>query len=100
LKSGGYKLSALEIEEDLREHPGIAEVAVVGMPDETWGERVVACIIPKGSPPSAEDVRAFAKERMASYKVPKDVVVMDDFPRSSVGKVIKPELASRLRGLR
>jgi malonyl-CoA/methylmalonyl-CoA synthetase len=100
LKSGGYKLSALEIEEVLREHPAIAEVAVVGMPDETWGERVVACIIPKGAAPSAEDVRAFAKERMASYKVPKDVIVMEDFPRSSVGKVIKPELVSRLRALR
>jgi malonyl-CoA/methylmalonyl-CoA synthetase len=96
LKSGGYKLSALEIEEVLREHPSVAEVAVVGVPDETWGERVVACIVAKGSPPSSEELRAFAKERLAAYKVPKDVVVMDDLPRNAVGKVIKPELVSRL----
>lgn len=100
LKSGGYKLSALEIEEVLREHPGIAEVAVVGLPDETWGERVVACIVAKGSPPSAEDVRSFAKERLASYKVPKEVIAMDDLPRNAVGKVMKPELVSRVRGSR
>ena len=100
LKSGGYKLSALEIEEVLREHPEIAEVAVVGLPDETWGERVVACIVAKGSPPTAEEVRSFARERLASYKVPKDVIVMEDLPRNAVGKVIKPELVSRLRGRR
>jgi len=58
---------------------------------------VVACIVAKGAPHSAEDVPAFAKERLASYKVPKEVVVVEDFPRSSVGKVIKPELVSLLR---
>jgi malonyl-CoA/methylmalonyl-CoA synthetase len=97
LKSGGYKLSALEIEEVLREHPSVAEVAVIGIPDETWGERVVACIVAKGTTPSADEVRGFAKERLASYKVPKDVIFVTDFPRSSVGKVIKPELASWVR---
>jgi malonyl-CoA/methylmalonyl-CoA synthetase len=99
LKSGGYKLSALEIEEVLRDHPNIAEVAVVGLPDETWGERVVACIVARGKAPSAQDVRAFAKKRLASYKVPKDVIVMAELPRNTVGKVIKPELVSRLRSL-
>jgi malonyl-CoA/methylmalonyl-CoA synthetase len=99
LKSGGYKLSALEIEEVLREHPAVAEVAVVGLPDETWGERVVACVIAREGQEAAcgEDLlRAFAKERLASYKVPKTVVIVRELPRNAVGKVIKPELAKTL----
>jgi malonyl-CoA/methylmalonyl-CoA synthetase len=95
LKSGGYKLSALEIEEVLREHAAVAEVAVVGMPDEAWGDRVVACVIAR---PGQEDqcsvdaLRAFCKERLASYKVPKQVVLVSELPRNAVGKVIKPQL--------
>jgi malonyl-CoA/methylmalonyl-CoA synthetase len=99
LKSGGYKLSALEIEEVLREHPAIAECAVVGVPDETWGERVVACVLARPGQEGAcgaEGVRAFAKERLAAYKVPKDVVVMTELPRNAIGKVVKPDLVKRL----
>jgi malonyl-CoA/methylmalonyl-CoA synthetase len=99
LKSGGYKLSALEIEEALREHPAVAEVAVVGLPDETWGERVVACVVARAGHEHActEDaLRAFAKERLAPYKVPKTVVTMRDLPRNAVGKIVKPELVRRL----
>ena len=98
LKSGGYKLSALEIEEVLREHASVAEVAVVGMPDETWGERVIACVVPRAGHACDEaTLRAFAKERLASYKVPKEVIAMADLPRNAVGKVVKPELVKRLR---
>jgi malonyl-CoA/methylmalonyl-CoA synthetase len=99
LKSGGYKLSALEIEEALRECPAIAEVAVVGVKDETWGERVVACVVPHAGREdecALEPLRAFAKERLAPYKVPKDVVLMRDLPRNAVGKVVKPELMRQL----
>ncbi len=97
LKSGGYKLSALEIEEVLREHPSVAEVAVVGLPDETWGERVVACVIPKsGQSCTEEALRAFCRERLAPYKVPKSVVSVEGLPRNAVGKVLKPELVRRL----
>jgi malonyl-CoA/methylmalonyl-CoA synthetase len=93
LKSGGYKLSALEIEEVLREHGGVAEVAVVGLPDPAWGERVVACVVARaGHEVSEESLRAFAKERLAPYKVPKTVLTMGELPRNSVGKVVKPEL--------
>ena len=99
LKSGGYKLSALEIEEVLREHPAIAEVAVIGLPDETWGERVVACVVARdGMACEESDVRSFAKERLASYKVPKQVIALRELPRNAVGKVVKPELAKRVRG--
>jgi malonyl-CoA/methylmalonyl-CoA synthetase len=98
LKSGGYKLSALEIEEVLREHASVAEVAVVGVPDETWGERVVACVVPRAGHTCDEaTLRSFAKERLASYKVPKEVLTMRDLPRNAVGKVVKPELVKRLR---
>jgi len=99
LKSGGYKLSALEIEEVLREHDAVADVAVVGLPDETWGEVAIAAVIPR--PGRRADVegdalREWAKSRIASYKVPKRVVVLEDFPRNPVGKVVKPELAKLL----
>jgi malonyl-CoA/methylmalonyl-CoA synthetase len=96
LKSGGYKLSALEIEEVLREHGSVADVAVVGVPDEVWGDRVVACVERRG-PLEAEELRAFAKDRLASYKCPKDVLFFDALPRNAMGKVAKPELARLAR---
>jgi malonyl-CoA/methylmalonyl-CoA synthetase len=99
LKSGGYKLSALEIEESLREHAAVAEVAVVGMPDALWGDRVVACVVARAGRETecTEDaLRGFAKERLAAYKVPKQVIVMTELPRNAVGKVVKPELIKRL----
>jgi malonyl-CoA/methylmalonyl-CoA synthetase len=100
LKSGGYKLSALEIEEVLREHASVGEVAVVGVPDETWGERVVACVVPRdGHACDGEALRDFAKQRLASYKVPKEVAVYESLPRNAIGKVIKPELVKKLRGV-
>jgi malonyl-CoA/methylmalonyl-CoA synthetase len=98
LKSGGYKISALEIEEVLRQHPAIAEVAVVGVPDKgdtAWGDRIVACIVARAGCEgqcAEEKVRAFAKERIAPYKVPKQVVLMADLPRNALGKVLKNEL--------
>jgi malonyl-CoA/methylmalonyl-CoA synthetase len=101
LKSGGYKLSALEIEEVLREHTSVGEVAVVGVPDETWGERVVACVVPRdGHVFDGQALRDFAKERLASYKVPKEVAVYESLPRNAIGKVVKPELVRTLRSAR
>jgi malonyl-CoA/methylmalonyl-CoA synthetase len=98
LKSGGYKLSALEIEEALREHAAVSDVAVVGVPDETWGDRVVACVVVRqGKTLAPDELRAFAKEKLASYKCPKDVVVMGDLPRNAMGKVQKPSLVTLLK---
>ncbi|MGA7124271.1 MAG: AMP-binding protein [Polyangiaceae bacterium] len=99
LKSGGYKLSALEIEGALLECGAVAEVAVVGVADAAWGERVVACVVPRAGKEdecSEERIRGFAKERLAAYKVPRQVVVMRDLPRNALGKVLKRELAKRL----
>ena len=95
LKSGGYKLSALEIEEVLREHGAIAEVAVVGVPDEAWGDRVVAVVVPapgRDAECATEPVRAWAKERLAPYKAPREVIAVSSLPRNAVGKVVKPDL--------
>lgn len=103
IKSGGYKLSALEIEEQLLQHPGVREAAVVGISDETWGERVVAAIVPSESAPDAsfcEAVRQWLRERIAGYKVPKQIVLVAELPRNTMGKVLKPELARSLASAR
>jgi malonyl-CoA/methylmalonyl-CoA synthetase len=93
LKSGGYKLSALEIEEYLRTHPAIAECAVVGVPDPEWGDRVsVAVELRAGKSLTIEELRAWAKEHLAPYKVPRDLRVVNALPRNAMGKVVKPEV--------
>jgi malonyl-CoA/methylmalonyl-CoA synthetase len=92
LKTGGEKVSALEIEDVLRAHPAVRDCAVVGVPDEEWGDRVCAAVVahdPMDSP-APEQLRAFLKERLAPYKVPKDVLVVEDLPRNAMGKVTKP----------
>jgi malonyl-CoA/methylmalonyl-CoA synthetase len=92
IKTGGFKVSALEIEAELREHLAIDDCAVVGVPDPEWGERVCAAIIAKGAAPALEDVRAWAKARMAPYKIPSRIVTVKDLPRNAMGKVVKPEV--------
>ena len=95
LKSGGYKLSALEIEDALREHDAVSEIAVVGLPDEAWGECVVAVIVAKpGREKELEEsaLRSWAKTKLAPYKVPRKVVVVPSLPRNAIGKVLKPEV--------
>jgi malonyl-CoA/methylmalonyl-CoA synthetase len=90
LKSGGYKLSALEIEAVLRDHPAVAEVAVIGLPDETWGDRVTACaVLRPGATLTLADLREFARDRLASYKLPRELRVLDALPRTVLGKVQK-----------
>jgi len=93
IKTGGYKVSALEIEEVLLTHPDIKEVAVVGMPDPVWGERVVAALVLQpDAQMTTESLRAWAKEKLATYKVPKDALVLSELPRNPMGKVSKPDL--------
>ena len=96
LKSGGYKLSALEIEEALRAHPSIAEVAVIGVPDETWGDAVTACVVLRqGCSLELEALREWAKQSLAPYKVPRALHVIDALPRNAMGKVQKTSLRDR-----
>jgi malonyl-CoA/methylmalonyl-CoA synthetase len=94
IKTGGYKVSALEIEEVLRTHPDIKECAVVGVEDPEWGERVSAALILKqGKDLSLASLRRWAKEQLASYKIPTQILVVDDLPRNVMGKVSKSDVA-------
>ncbi len=92
IKTGGYKVSALEIEEVLRGHPAVREIAVVGVDDRDWGERVCAAIELAGEGTTAEEIRDWAREQLAPYKVPKQVRFVDELPRNAMGKVMKPTL--------
>jgi len=98
LKSGGYKLSALEIEEALRLHPRVRDVAVVGLPDEEWGERVAAAVVPEGAPPTLEELRAFCRDRLAPYKLPTRLLCVAELPRNAMGKVTKGAVKALLGG--
>jgi malonyl-CoA/methylmalonyl-CoA synthetase len=90
IKSGGYKLSALEIEAALLEHPFIAECAVVAMPDDTWGEAVSAAVVLKKGPLDLMALREWCKERLSVYKIPQRLKVVSELPRNAMGKVTKP----------
>ena len=95
IKTGGHKVSALEIEEVIRENPDVRDCAVVGVPDPEWGERVsVALIGHKGGSLNLEDVGAWARERLAPYKVPRNSLVLEELPRNSMGKVLKQKVKS------
>lgn len=93
IKTGGFKVSALEIEEALREHPSIGEVSVVGIADPEWGERVAAAVVLRpGQALELSALRSWGKERLAPYKVPTLLRVLSELPRNPLGKVLKPEL--------
>jgi malonyl-CoA/methylmalonyl-CoA synthetase len=99
IKTGGYKVSALEIEETLLTHPDIKEGAVVGIPDPVWGERVVAALVVReGASLETKSLRAWGKERLATYKVPQEVVILQELPRNAMGKVSKPDLKKIIHG--
>ena len=90
IKSGGEKVSALEIEEVFRTHPAIADCAVVGLPDDEWGERVaIAWLADSADRPTDAEFRAWGKERLAPAKVPFAYLCIDELPRNPMGKVTK-----------
>ena len=91
VKTGGYKVSALEVEELYRTHPAIRDLAVVGVPDREWGERICAAWVPGGDrdPVDGAALRAWGKDRLAPYKVPHDFIPVEGLPRNAMGKVRK-----------
>ena len=94
IKTGGFKVSALEIEEVLRTHPAIAECAVVGIRDEDWGECVSAAVeLRHGATLSLDDLQQWAKPQLAPYKIPRALQPVSALPRNAMGKVVKPEVA-------
>jgi len=93
IKTGGENVYPAEVENAIYGHPHVAEVAVIGVPDETWGEAVKAVVTPKpGTEPSAEDIIAYARQRIAGFKVPKTVDFVPALPRNATGKVLRREL--------
>jgi fatty-acyl-CoA synthase len=95
--TGGFNVYSVEVENALQAHEAIQDCAVIGLPDEKWGERVVAVVQPR--PEHTVDVAAvsaFVKQRLGSVKTPKQIEVWDDLPRSKVGKVLKSEIRARI----
>ena len=93
IKSGGYKLSALEIEGKLLAHPAIAEVAVLGIEDRTWGESVAAiAVLREGQTLDIDTLKTWCEGKLSSYKLPKKLVITPELPRNAMGKVVKPKL--------
>jgi malonyl-CoA/methylmalonyl-CoA synthetase len=94
IKTGGYKISALEIEEAVREHPAVADCAVVGVADPEWGERVcVAVELRPSTSLGLGDVQDWTRARLAPYKVPRALRCVPSLPRNAMGKVVKPEVS-------
>lgn len=89
--SGGENVYAVEVEDQLADHPDILEAAVIGVADEKWGEVGCAYLLcrPGHSLPSDAEISAFCKQRMAAYKVPGQFIQVADFPRTAVGKIQK-----------
>lgn len=92
IKSGGYKISALEIEEVLRKHPAIKDCGVVGIPDEEWGEIICASLILEGDTDSMPELKNWLQDKLPAYQLPRKYLVQDDLPRNVMGKVTKKEL--------
>ena len=89
--SGGFNVYPREVEDVLRAHPGVADVAVVGTPSDEWGEVVTAVVVADG-PLDTDELLAFAAEQLAPYKRPRVVRVVDELPRNALGKVLRHEL--------
>jgi acyl-CoA synthetase (AMP-forming)/AMP-acid ligase II len=91
--TGGENVYSVEVESVLTQHPAVATCAVIGVPDATWGERVHAVVVPAaGQVVDLDELAAFARERIAGYKVPRSLETVDALPLSAAGKVLKREL--------
>ncbi len=98
--TGGENVYPVEVEQVLHRHPGVADVAVVGVGDPRWGETVVAVVVPAdpAAPPAGDDLIAFARERIAHFKAPRQVELVDELPRNATGKLLKRVLRERFAG--
>lgn len=94
--TGGYNVYPVVVENVLAEHPSVREVAVVGVPDERWGESVCAVVVAAG-PVAADELVAFCRERLATFEVPKRIDFVDSLPRGATGKVLKRRLRDTYR---
>ncbi len=92
IKSGGYKISALEIEAVILQHPDVKECAVVGIADETWGEKIGAAIVWKRNSLTVDELLGWMNDKLAGYKLPSVMVNVEDLPRNAMGKLVKNEV--------
>jgi len=91
--SGGENISTIEVEQALMSHPGVLETAVIGVPDDQWGERPRAYVVLRaGAEVCEQDLVAHVKERIARYKAPREVILIDALPKTSTGKIRKVAL--------
>jgi fatty-acyl-CoA synthase len=94
--SGGENVFPREVEDLLADHEQVEEAAVIGVQDAEWGQRLKAFVVPRGGAQLSEDtVKGYVKENLARYKVPREVVFLDELPRNATGKVLKRELQGR-----
>ncbi|MEV0108571.1 long-chain-fatty-acid--CoA ligase [Nocardia sp. NPDC050799] len=95
--SGGENIYCAEVENVLAGHPGVADIALIGVPDPQWGEAPLAVIVPvdPAAPPTAADIEAFARTQLAGYKCPREIAVVAELPRNASGKVLKTELRAK-----
>ena len=95
--TGGFNVYSTEVEQTIMQHPAVQDCAVIGLPDEKWGERLTAVLqLREGTTLDASEMTAFIKQRIGSVKTPKQIEVWPDLPRSKVGKILKGELKARL----
>ncbi|EPD63047.1 acyl-CoA synthetase [Streptomyces sp. HGB0020] len=97
INSGGVLVASRQVEDALYTHDGVAEVAVIGLPDERWIEAVTAVVVPRGEV-SEQDLIAHVREKLAHFKAPKRVEFVDELPRNASGKILKRELRNRFAG--
>ena len=95
--TGGFNVYSAEVEQALMAHPAVRDCAVVGLPDDKWGERVTAVIEPSADV-SADELVAFVKARIGSVKAPKQIELWQELPRSRVGKILKADVRKELLG--
>jgi fatty-acyl-CoA synthase len=96
IKSGGEWISSVSLENEIMAHPAVAEAAVIGVADEKWGERPLACVVPaQDGALSADDLRVFLADRVARWWIPERIELLDEIPKTSVGKFSKKTLRER-----
>jgi len=99
IKTGGENVPSIKVEGVLLGHPRVAEAAVIGIPNEKWGEAVIAIVVPKDPSPGEKELLYYCKERLAGFEVPKKIIFVESLPKTSTGKIRKFILRSRFEKL-
>jgi fatty-acyl-CoA synthase len=95
--TGGFNVYSTEVEQAIMQHPAVQDCAVVGLPDDKWGERVTAVLqLRSGAAVEPAEIASFVKQRIGSVKTPKQIEIWPDLPRSKVGKILKKDVKTRL----